>query len=343
MTMPISPRSERPWQPQYFGPLSQLQQPGELGEAILFPGDQAVLGDRLLRERAELVARIQPALDRVADSEEIILYAAPAVEIPSILSQRGLGLLWSSYHQVVIVFTDRRLIEIELGFRGAGLGTRVRSYPWTQVRSLDMKLGRLVLAPGQGRTQRWKAHHARDRELIGSLLAHLREKALALGSSASAASAIEPGVPAARPVPIWHCPNCGSATADYPKSCAICGTAIRQGKTATLLALVFPGAGLLYAGHPILALFDFIGEIALFVIFAFLVISTSGSELWTMVGILSLIFLTKVESVHLATILVKRTKPDEPGASSRWRALLIAGALLTAALLVLPFAFAGRL
>jgi hypothetical protein len=116
---------------------------------------------------------------------------------------------------------------------------------------------------------------------------------------------------------------------------------------AAALSLAFPGAGLLYAGHPALAALDFAGEALAFVFVAAMFLLAGGpAEVVGAVtfGLLVLVF-TKLESAHVASVLVHRTRPDDKPA--RWRGAAAAGAAVTLLLMALPpllsGAFANRL
>jgi hypothetical protein len=79
---------------------------------------------------------VLPLVGRLLRSDEHVLYVAHAMQVPPALHMLALGAMALTYHQVVVVLTDSRLIEVMLDARGRQAGTRVRSFPWSGVRGL---------------------------------------------------------------------------------------------------------------------------------------------------------------------------------------------------------------
>jgi hypothetical protein len=283
-----------------------------------------------LDAREKLVLAIQPHLDRVLDSDETVLHIAPVLHNPRFLEVFGLGVWYVLFFRAALVLTDRRVVEIMLR-KPDQVDTCIRSYSWGQVKDLKLRMGTLTLKPAQGKTQKWKIQEKGDRKLLKLLLPKIEQQ-------------LVPGdIQAPRPVPLWHCPECGAASPKYPDECSNCGTRFKTRGMATALALAFPGAGLLYAGHPILAVLDFIGEGILFVFVAVSFLVATGSEAVASAIIVGVIFLfmTKLESAHVASVLVHRTRPDPKRAN--WRRGVAAGAVASLALMAVPPVFTGVL
>jgi len=297
------------------------------GPVGFFAGEEEYFSQKKLDERERIWNAVAPHLERVLDDDETVLHLMPALHVPPTLHLLGFGIWWSFFFRAAVVLTDRRLVEILMpDWRRAG--TRVCSYSWGQVRKLKLSMGSLSLKPAKGRTQKWKLPVRGDRKLLKLILPRIQE--------------LLPGdIHMPRTVPLWHCPECGAAAEKHPKACTQCGTVFKSPGVAAGLALAFPGAGLFYAGHPLLATLDLVGEAILFVIVAGLFLAAGTTELVfvaVMFGLLML-FMTKLESAHLATVLVKRTLPDpRPG---RWRTMALAGAAASLVLMALPPVFSG--
>jgi hypothetical protein len=142
-------------------------------------------------------------------------------------------------------------------------------------------------------------------------------------------------------VPLWHCPECGAAAAEHPTQCSQCETRFKTRGLATALALAFPGAGLFYAGHPILATLDFLGEMLMYILVAFLFLVASGpAEIVAAVIVgLVILFFTKLESAHMASVLVHRTKVEKK--NRKWHRFAIVGAVVSLVFLALPPLLSG--
>jgi hypothetical protein len=227
---------------------------------------------------------------------------------------------------VALIFTDARLIEVLLGRRGKSAETRLRSFPYASTRAMKASLGKLLLTPVDGAKQRWRLPVRGDRKMLTLLLPKLA--GLWLGE----------GAHAAKRLPLWHCPACGASVPENPRSCVACRASFRSTRLAALLSLAFPGAGLLYAGHPFLAIFDFVGEAALYTIFLLLLLENGPRSLLAAVAAGSLMFLaTKLHSIHLSHILTARSKPETESRRFGYRRFALAGGL--ASLLIIAAAF----
>jgi len=316
-------------EPEHLGPLGDrplAETAKSTGPEDLFPGAAAFLSPRQQRRRREQWAAAGPMVKRLLQPTEHVLYVTHGMHMPPVLHLVALGAMALPYHQVVLVVTDTRLIEVMLDVRGRKAGTRLRSFPWSGVRDLKMSFGKLTLQPASGRKQAWKVPLRGDRKLIDLLLARLRPRLL------------QEGAGHAEPLPHWHCPQCGHTLAANPVSCTHCRTPFRSSRLAAMLSLAFPGAGLLYAGHPFLATMDFFGEVLLYALFLLLVVEAEPGAVGIAIGLGAFFFvMTKVESVHLSSILVARTKPEGPATQSNYRKVVLVGGL--ASLILIGGAF----
>ena len=317
--------------PHLFGPLSP-EDAGQGETGGLFPGAERYLSARQRARGEALQALVAEAAGRLLEPGERVLYVAGGVQAPPTLDALGLGALANAYHFVGLVFTDRRLLEFLLDYKGKRLSTRTRSFPWSEVGRLKMGWLRLTLKPKAGKAHRWNISQGGDRKVLKRLVPKLAERALGVASPAAAA------------LPTWHCPACARAVERKAPRCDACGTAFRSARTATWLALAFPGAGLFYAGHRWLGVFDLVGELIFYGVVAVNVaVATTRDDLVAAAGLAAFLLVgTKLESVHLARVLVARTKPTTPEAERGWRRLGLAGAAASvAAVLLLPAVHGG--
>jgi len=323
-------------EPEYLGPLADrpLAETAKSGSpSDLFPGASAFLSPRVQRGRLEQWKAALPLAGRLLRQDEHVLYVAHGMEVPPLLTCVALGYMAMTYHQVLIVLTETRLIEVLLSVRGKKAETRVRSYPWSSVRELKIRFGKLSLVPVDGRKQSWSVPVRGDKKILDLLLKRLQPRLM------------QEGATAARKVPLWHCPQCGAGVPANPKSCDACRTEFRSSRLAAVLSLAFPGAGLLYAGHPFLAFADFFGEVVLYGIFLLMLLQTEPGGIAAVIGVGALLFfLTKLESVHLSQILVSRTKPETAASRTGYGRFAMIGGLLSALLVVgvLPLAGSAR-
>ncbi len=317
------------WEPGFLGPLDQEFAP-ITGSVRFFAGEERFLSPRKLEARERLWHAIRPVLDRVLEPDEKVLYVAPVVHNPKTIDLLGFGMWYVLFFKAALVLTDRRAVEILLKKRDR-VDTRVFSYSWAQAKTLKLKWGTLTLKPAKGRAQRWSISEKGDRKLLKLLIPKIDEQLVAHE------------VFAPRPVPLWHCPECGAATPKHPAACSHCGVLFKSRGLAAALAVAFPGVGLVYAGHPVLAALDFFGEFMLFVFVAVsFLIATGPEEIGGVVFLGAFFFLlTKLESAHLATVLVHRTRPEKN--RTPWRVAIAGGAVASLALMAVPPLFSGLL
>jgi hypothetical protein len=319
-------------EPEFLGTLGDrplVEKAKRTSADDLFPGASSFLSDRHQAKRRRVWEAVTPLVRRLLGAEERVLYVSQGMQVPPVFQMLSLGYLSAAYHQVVLIFTDSRLVEVLLSFRGKEPQSRIRSYPWKDARTLRLRFRTMTLAPAQGKKQAWTLPFGGDRKILKLMLARLTERLLGEGAEA------------AERLPIWHCYQCGAGVSARPAQCASCGTLFRSPALAGWLSLAFPGAGLLYAGHPVLATLDFLGEILFFCIVA-TGLATAGNVAEAVgVGLLGVMFFaaTKGESIHIGHIFATRTRPDTIQRRSGFRRFgMVGGALsavaITAAILV---------
>lgn len=332
MPHPPAPASPRRLEPELFGSLGPT--PAVLtGVPDLFAGEEQYLRGAQRKQRATLWRAVAPALDRLLAADERVLYAAPAMERPTASQVLGLGWTAQYFHQVLLVFTDRRLVELLLDFRGKAPETRIRSVPWTHVRDLQLRLRSLTLHPVSGKGRGWSVRLRGDRKLLKLLLPRMRDRLRWEDATG------DPG-----PVPLWHCPACSAVLPEHPTACGSCGTAFRSSRVASVLSLAFPGAGLFYAGRPVLGALDCVGELVAFVVFAVaLAIEADQAAVYSLLGFGACVFVaTKVESMHLGHLMLARTVPEPPGHRRRWSRFGVVGGAVSVLAFATAFSGMGR-
>ncbi|MEE9229397.1 MAG: zinc ribbon domain-containing protein [Acidobacteriota bacterium] len=322
----------RKFEPEYHGPLEERGFQ-ETTPSQLFAGEERFLKGAALRKRCDLWQAAAPILDRLLESGEHVLYAAQAVQKPSVFQALSLGRLAYMYHQVLLVFTDRRVIEILLNQKAKAPDTRIRSFPLSRVSKLSLRFLSVTLVPVEGKKGAWTVSGG-DRKLLKLLLPRIQEH---LHPESASPEEI---------IPKWHCPNCLAVSTPNPKNCEACGTLFRSSRLASVLSLAFPGAGLLYGGHPVLATFDFLGELVVFGFIA-VMLATAGTDTASVLGFAGMgafaLFLTKFESIHLGHILVSRSRPEDPERRARWKKFTGVGGALSVVAIAGALALSGTL
>jgi hypothetical protein len=320
-------------EPEYLGPLRDrplAETARSVGPGDLFAGASDFLSARHQRRRREQWSTVKSLAGLLLRPEEHLLYVAHGMQVPPVLHSLALGAMALPYHQVILLFTDTRLIEIMLGIRGKTAGTRMRSFPWAGVRDIRLTFAKMRVVPVNGKNQEWRVPLRGDRKFLKLLTARLKQRFNQGGAATT------------QRLPLWHCPKCGAVVSKSPRSCEACRTVFRSTRLAALLSLAFPGAGLLYAGHPFLAAFDCFGEVILFLVFLLMMIEPGAGAVLSAVGFGAIFFLlTKLESMHLSQILVARTKPETPKRQTMYHRLALVGSLASVLVIGSAFPLAG--
>ena len=317
-TTPDSGPGGRKIDPTYLGPLDEAQASPD-PSCRLFPHESRFFGKRALERRAELWGSLARHVDRILDPGETVLHVAVAYQRTGLSEHLALGYLAPRYHQVALVFTHTRLVEVLLDLQGRRPATRVRSLPWNSVRDLKQKWGRLTVTPNASKKLVWVVRRRGDRKLLKMLLPRIRERLLSREATVD------------HKVPIVHCPECAAVLPVQPTQCAHCSVLMRSPRVAAFLSLAFPGAGLMYVGHPMLAALDFVGEGLIFMLVVVsLLVAGNGAELLSVAPVMLLLLgLTKAESIHVGQVLLRRQRTESAGRRRTWQRAGVAGAVVS--------------
>ncbi len=321
--------SPRPIDPEALGPID-----GEprSGPGTLFAGDARWLGAREIRRRRALWGTLASRMEVVLEDGEHVLYVARAARALTIGMYLGLGWTAQRYHQAALVVTDRRLVEVLLGFDGATIEPGTRGFPWSAVTGLKLRMSTLTLTGPDGKRSRWTLPVRGDRKLLKAIVPRIAERLLG-GAGERPAS-----------FPVEHCPGCAAVRPSAEGECERCGALVRSARLATLLSLAIPGGGLAYVGHPVLAAFDFLGEAMILGIVA-VGLATAGSAAEiaavALVGAVMAVA-TKVESIHVSRLLAHRRRPEPAARRDRFRAFVRVGTIASVAALAGVALLTGR-
>ena len=314
--------SQRVIEPELFGPLGErplAETSPATSSDELFPGSAAFLKGRQVERRRSQWSSVRTLIDRLLRADERVLYVAHAMQVPTIVQSLSLGYMAYYYHQVLLVMTDSRMFEILLNMRATAPETRIRSYSWRHVRDLRLRFGRLLVMPAKGKKQAWRLRVRGDKKLLKLLLPRIKDKLN------------QEGAAAAIPQPAWHCPECGTESSTRPERCLSCSALFCSPRLAAWLSLAFPGAGLMYAGHPVLATLDCLGELLIFGVFAMALATAAETAQVLGLIVMGTIFLamTKFESIHLGHILSTRTRPESHTRYAWFRRFAFAGGMVS--------------
>jgi len=271
--------------------------------------------------------RLQGAVD---DSLSCLLYPAErlhdiveSVEVPRLDLRATLGSSWPWLHRAVLLVTDRRLLELAVRPMGRGLEGRVRDFPWSRVANISCDDHNLLLTPRDGEVAEWTLRSSVE----SSLLLRLKAGAGLVGEKFGSRV----------------CDRCGAPTFNRNGTCSGCDARVVDPREVAKRGWLVPASGLLMMRHGLLGAGRLILELAV-VLAVGMAVLASDSRLIVgaiAVGAVVLLTLIKIESIRIARLVADRSGVGMRWSPRLWDRLRVPGLVLSAALLVTPFFFAG--
>ena len=220
--------------------------------------------DKLEREQTKRFAACRALLAAVTYPGEEILYIANAVAPFSTMEFLTTGWILMSLKRCFLVVTDRRLLHVPLTVRGKSRRSiaEVRYADLRAIKVSGLLNGMVDLISAAGKKERFSQIRAAEKKKLATLLAGRANPAPA---------------PASGPARHFLCPRCARRFAGE-EACAGCGLRFKYRKLGFWLALLAPGGGYFYTGHPWLGLADACAEIFLLVLVVVGLLATALRE-----------------------------------------------------------------
>lgn len=270
----------------------------------------------------QAVEEVVPKLIYPAERLHGVVEGAEAVG----LDQRAtLGFSWPWLSRVVLLITDRRLLELSVRPMGRRLEGRVRTFPWSAVMTISCGRRHLQLTSRNGGKIEWEVRVP----LVGAALGRLKNSAASLGEVFGSRV----------------CDRCGSAAFSGRGVCSGCLARVGDPREVASYGWTIPGAGLWMTHHPVLGMGRLILELVAALIFG-LVVLMSGSALELGAAVICaamVLTLIKLESVRIARLVAARSGVGMKWSRRFWDRLRVPMAVLSAALLATPLYFAGSM
>ena len=198
------------FEPSLLGMMDKHGEGDSTERATLFREEQAYLSTRRIQQRYQLWMRVSPRITPLLQEDEKLLYVTPAREGLTLDRYFALGIWTTRFFQVVLVFTNRRLIELLMAPAGEKIESRVRSFPWGSVEEIsERRLGGLRLRPSHGKVASWTLMHGYDRTIVRELVPRIQEQLVRRASGRELLPLVL--CPACQSVVLqrsWSCPNC---------------------------------------------------------------------------------------------------------------------------------------
>jgi len=269
----------------------------------------------------------------ILDPHEEVLAITEAVIETGTLTRAALGWFWPISRRVALLFTSRRLIEINVSLAGRRRGSRIRSFPWDGVPSFRIVDDWLEVRTWDEAILRWYLRDVPDPTVEGLLLKRVN---LAVSTYVPSLS---------RTAPVLHCSSCGAPRSSSPVDCRRCGAGIRSPDRAGQLAVAAPGAGHLYAQRTVAAAGRAAVEVAAFAALAAGMLTTTDPWRVLAIALLGIAVLggLKLHAVWSARLLTESSGAIGASANRWWRWAVPVGGLVSVAALVSPLLLVGAL
>ena len=200
---------------------------------------------RLARNRLKLIQEIDPIVQTLLNDGESVRLVSWGVEY-AFVEQMFMGIWAHLINRCALVFTDRRVLIIQIDSRRRALGLK------TQLRFECIEgfakrtFGYLGFTLRNKKKLYITGIPRKDRKAIRELL----QDRIQTGPS----NAIGLGVGVEN-----LCPQCGNKVVGFPDRCKQCASPFKSARRAGLLSLAFPGLGDLYLGHRTLGAIEILG------------------------------------------------------------------------------------
>lgn len=229
---------------------------------VLSTNDKGEEKESVQKRTGKTLQKLCPALQRILQPGEAVLYAMPARSPLSVIEQLTAAWWTALLAACVIVVTNKRILFFPVK-RDGSWRESVRAVSWGDVEEIKPK-GLLVRNVSFKFKNGTKATYTNVR----------RVDAKKLSAIATAAIPGASGEQTAAHGFVRLCPDCCGVLTEGQYSCPACGLIFKNEKTMVLRSIFLPGGGYFYTKHPLIAIPPAIVEA--FLVLEILVILSSG-------------------------------------------------------------------
>lgn len=210
------------------------------------------------------LGRVAPRLRTLLRPGEKVLLVSPACSPFSVLEQLTTGWVIFYLKRCQLVVTDQRILELPVGrdMRPRASACEIEHGGIVEVRVTSFLSRTLKLTYRDGRGEDFSQLDGKTAAKLKAVLPPL--VARAMGTSATAGRQ-------------RLCPRCAARLREADR-CPHCFLEFKTREKATRHALLFPGGGYFYTGHPFLGAADALAEVVLLVLVVTSLIAVLGGE-----------------------------------------------------------------
>lgn len=252
----------------------------------------------------KLLKKIDEPLRAMLRDGERVSFLTSGVAQPSFLEMYFLG--WALYYlqRRAIAVTNARILLIQIDSRGRPKEIR-NQISYNAIDALAKTwLGNIKIQFRSGAT----AQLTGVPRVARKPLARLFEKGFRAFDATPADTVVEN-----------LCPHCYAPAARFPSACPSCGGAFKSPRTAALLSLTYPGAGDVYLGHGLFAVFEILVATVFWLFIAvFAFDPTFGLTELAVLVVAMLVFVHGIDAFATRHLARKGLQPAS-GTSDAWR------------------------
>ena len=200
---------------------------------------------RLAKNRLQLIQTIDSDLQAILADGEKVMLVSWGVEY-SFVDQFFMGLWAHLINRRAVVFTDRRILMLQINSRRKILDLKVQLRYQAIDKLIKRSFGYIGFTLRNGKKFKLSGIPRKDRKAIREFVA----------KKISATRADAPGLGIEN-----LCSKCGHRVMGYPERCNQCAQAFKSARKAGWLSFAFPGLGDLYLGHRWLGCFEIAGAL----------------------------------------------------------------------------------
>lgn len=232
---------------------------------------------RLAKNRLKLMKEIDPQLQTLLADGEKVQFVSWGVE-HSFVEQFFMGLWAHLFNRRALVFTDRRILIIQINSRRKVVDLKMQLRYQAIDSFAKRTFGYIGLVLRNQKKFNVTGTPRKDRKAIRALVSQ----------KIAATRADPPGLGIDN-----LCPKCGVRVMGFPERCNQCAQAFLSANRAGWLSLIFPGLGDLYLGHRWLGISEMIGALVAWCAIVFPSVLAAFSEGGTWIvpaGVASAVF-----------------------------------------------------
>ena len=218
-------------------------------EDVLFSNHKGDERSGIRKRNTKALEKLRPALERLLQPGEAVLYIARGRTPLTVLEQLTSG--WWTYMlaSAALVFTNQRILFFPVKTDGSWKES-VRTVLWgdvAEVKSNGFVTRNLALTYRNGQKETYLAFRAGDAKKIALM-------AQALIPTSAGEMSVTHGA-------VQLCPDCRKPLTAGVYSCTSCGLVFKNEKSMILRSIFLPAGGYFYTGHPMIALLPALVEV----------------------------------------------------------------------------------